>query len=259
MKNTILTVAILLIAASAVADDYGTYRDTRDLSVSAEDVDEFVVDVGAGSLEIRGLDDATEITVTGQIWLQDHPSDLEAVKPVVDRHVEIDLVTRGDRARLTTSTSDPGFGYSLPHVDLVVTMPARLALDIRDRSGFIVVENVNADLKLRDDSGSINVSDVDGDVEIDDKSGSITVTNAAKSLNIEDSSGSIDVESVGADLVIDDGSGSIRVRDVRGNVTISDGSGSINVARIGQDLLVLESGSGSLSYGDVEGNVSVDD
>lgn len=259
MRNTILTVAILLIAGSAVADDYGTYRDSRNLSVSTADVDEFVVNVGAGSLEIRGIDDATEITVTGRIWLQDHPNDLEKVKAVVDRHVEIDLVTRGDSARLTTSTSDPGFGYSLPHVDLVVTMPSRLALDIRDRSGFIVVENVNADLKLRDDSGSINVSDVDGEVEIDDKSGSITVTNISKSLNIEDSSGSIDVESVGADLAIDDGSGSIRVRDVRGNVTISDGSGSINVARIGQDLLVLESGSGSLSYGDVEGNVSVDD
>jgi hypothetical protein len=241
MKPFILSIALLFLIGPAGASDYGDYRDTRTLNLPTAGLEQFKVDVGAGSLEIRGLDDATGIEVTARIWIEKHPRDLDKVAAVIDRYVTIELTSNGNRAQLKTSTRDPGLGYSLPHVDLVVTMPSKMGLDIRDRSGFIEVENIS------------------GQVDIDDSSGSIAVTRIGGSVRIDDDSGSIDVEDVGSDLFIEDGSGSIRVRDVKGSVTIRDGSGSINVARIGKDLIVLESGSGSLSFGDIEGSVSVDD
>ena len=259
MKSLILSIALLVLAVPAWANDYGDYRDTRTLNLPTGGLEQFKVDVGAGSLEIRGLDDATEINVTARIWIEKHPKDLDKVAAIIDRYVNISLDSKGNRAQLTTSTRDPGLGYSLPHVDLVVTMPSKMTLDIRDKSGFIEVENISGDLDLRDDSGSITLSDITGRVDIDDSSGSITVTRVGGAVHIDDDSGSIDVEDVGSDLFIEDGSGSIRVRDVKGSVTIRDGSGSINVAQIGKNLMVLESGSGSLSYGDIEGSVSIDD
>jgi hypothetical protein len=259
MKPFILSIALLFLIGPAGASDYGDYRDTRTLNLPTAGLEQFKVDVGAGSLEIRGLDDATGIEVTARIWIEKHPRDLDKVAAVIDRYVTIELTSNGNRAQLKTSTRDPGLGYSLPHVDLVVTMPSKMGLDIRDRSGFIEVENISGDLDLRDDSGSITLTDITGQVDIDDSSGSIAVTRIGGSVRIDDDSGSIDVEDVGSDLFIEDGSGSIRVRDVKGSVTIRDGSGSINVARIGKDLIVLESGSGSLSFGDIEGSVSVDD
>lgn len=259
MKPLILSIALFLLTGSVWASDYGDYKDTKTLNVPAAGLDQFKVDVGAGSLEIRGLDDATGIDVIARIWIEKHPRDLDKVAAVIDRYVDIELTRSGDRAHLKTSTRDPGLGYSLPHVDLVVTMPSKMALEIRDRSGFIEVENISGDLDLRDDSGSITLTDITGEVDIDDSSGSIAVTRIGGSVRIDDDSGSIDVEDVGSDLFIEDGSGSIRVRDIKGSVTIRDGSGSIDVAQIGEDLMVLESGSGSLSFGDVKGAVSVDD
>lgn len=259
MKHVVLTVALLMLHGPAWAEAYGDYRDTRTLNIPAAGLEHFKVDVGAGSLEIRGLDDATGIDVTARIWIENHPRDLEKVASVIDRYVDIELSSSGKRAHLRTKTSDPGIGYSLPHVDLVVTMPSNMALDIRDRSGFIEVENIRGDVDLRDDSGSISLMDIGGRVDIDDASGSIAVTRVGGAVRIDDDSGSIDVEDVGMDLFVEDGSGSIRAYDIKGSVTIRDGSGSISVGRVGQDLVVLESGSGSLSFGDIEGAVTVDD
>ena len=259
MKPAILCVALLVVAGPVQSSDYGEYRDTKTLSLPTAGLEQFKVDVGAGSLEIRGVDDATGIDVTARIWIEKHPENLDKVAAAIDRYVDIELTSSGNRAQLKTSTRDPGLGYSLPHVDLVVTMPSKMSLDIRDQSGFIEVENIAGNVDLRDDSGSITLADITGRVDIDDASGSIAVTRIGESVRIEDDSGSIDVEDVGSDLFIEDGSGSIRVRDIKGSVTIRDGSGSINVAQVGEDLMVLESGSGSLSFGDIKGAVSVDD
>jgi hypothetical protein len=251
-----LATVMLFTGATAAA---GNYVDTRQLRADAAGLSRAVIDVGAGSLDIRGDDAAREVRVTATVWMEDAPEDAERVRELIDRHVELRLEADGQVLRLTTSTRDPGRGYSLPHVDLEVVLPASLDLDIEDRSGWIEVVHMAGDVKIEDDSGSIRVDDIGGRVAIDDDSGSIEVTGVAGSVGIEDESGSIVVQQVEGDVAIDDQSGSITVRDVGGSVTLRDGSGSILVTGVGQDLHVLEAGSGSETFIDVAGDITVDD
>ncbi|MDH3915505.1 MAG: hypothetical protein OES37_05055 [Chromatiales bacterium] len=250
-----LILAGCLIAGLAGATEF---EPERLLALDAAAVETLKIDSGAGSLEIRGSSDSDRIEVRARVWIEDHPGRLDKASEVVDRHVELKLTADGNRAELIAMTRDPGRGYSLPHVDLIVTLPSRLDLDIRDRSGYVEIDDVSGDVKIRDDSGSINLDGVGGRVVIDDGSGSIALRDVTGPVRIDDGSGSIDVETVRADLYIDDGSGSINVREVDGSVTISDGSGSILVVGVSEDLTVTESGSGSVQFDAVAGDVSVD-
>jgi hypothetical protein len=258
MRPALLVTAILLtlpLSAGAAV----RYEEPRELRADATGIQRMKIDAGAGFLDIRGDDQASAITVTATLWVEDHPRDEEKVRAAVDRNVEFRLETDGDTARLVALTSDPGLGYSLPHMDLRVTVPAHFALDIRDRSGWLNVEHIANNVEIRDGSGSIALDDIGGHVAIEDDSGPIAVTRLAGRLGIDDGSGSVEVEDVTGDVAVDDGSGSIAIREVRGNVTIRDGSGSILVAGVTQDLHVLESGSGSVSFIDVGGSITVDD
>lgn len=258
MRPALLLTAVLfaLPLASAAA---GRYEEPRELQADATGVTRMQIDAGAGFLDVRGDDRAAAITVTATLWVEDHPRDTEKVRAAIERNIDFRLETDGDSARLVALTSDPGLGYSLPHMDLKVTVPAHIALDIRDRSGWLKVEHIADNVEIRDGSGSITLDDIGGHVAIEDDSGSIGVTRLAGRLGIEDGSGSVEIEDVAGDVAVDDGSGSIAIREVQGNVTIRDGSGSILVAGVGQDLHVLESGSGSVSFIDVNGSITVDD
>lgn len=251
-------VVIILIAMLPVTVSAQSYAEQRSLAVPATGLDRLLVDVGAGSLEIVGQADATEIKVSATVWVEDHPRDLNRTRGALDQHVRLELDRSGDTARLVTRTGDPGPGYSLPHVDLVVTAPSSLALTIEDRSGYIEVASIDNDVSVVDESGSIDLRDITGEVEIDDGSGSIRIARARGPVRIEDGSGSIDVEQVRDDVQIHDGSGSITVTSIRGDVTIFDGSGGISVDNVRGDVRVPDSGSGSVSIGRVAGVTSVE-
>lgn len=257
LRPTLLQIilASCLMAGIAGATEF---QPDRVLDLDATGLESVKIDSGAGSLEIRGSSESDSIQVQARVWIEDHPGNIEKASEVVNRHVELRLTADGRRAELVAMTRDPGLGYSLPHVDLTVSLPSRLDLDIRDRSGFVEISEMIGDVKIRDDSGSIELDGIGGRVVIDDGSGSISLRDVAGPVRIDDGSGAIDVESVRADLEIDDGSGSISVREIDGSVTISDGSGSIVVVGVSEDLTVIESGSGSVRFDSVAGNVSID-
>jgi hypothetical protein len=235
------------------------YEEVRELRVDAQRATRFVVDVGAGSLDIRGSDTARDVRVTARIWAEAAPRDPERARALIDRHVDLRLESDGEVGRLVASTRDPGPGYSLPHVDLVVVLPRRLQLEIDDRSGWIRVERMASSVSIDDDSGAISLRDIGGHVVIDDSSGAIEVADVAGRVGIRDDSGSILVERVDDDVAVEDGSGSIDIRQVGGSVTVSDGSGAIVVTGVARNLHVVESGSGSLRFADVAGEVNVQD
>lgn len=252
--------AALAVAALAAAPATAAvrYEEVRELRVDAQSVVRAVVDVGAGSLEIRG-GDGGEARLTARIWMEDAPREPERARALIDRHVDLGLEADGEVLRLNTSTRDPGAGYSLPHVDLVVVLPRRLDLEVDDRSGWIRIEGMAGSVSIDDDSGAIALRDVGGDVAIDDSSGAIEVIGVAGRVGIRDDSGGILVERVAGDVAVEDGSGAIDIHDVGGSVTVRDGSGGIVVDGVERDLHVVESGSGSLRFANVAGKVTVDD
>ncbi len=235
MRYLVAVLAALASVAAVAADDY---RESRDLSLPAGGLELLVIDVGAGSLDVRGVAGQDTIDVRATIVV--YEADEDEGRKFASKRVDISLERKGDAAHLVTRIRQPRMGWgSGGSVDVEVTAPPTLAL------------------RIDDSSGSLDVADFAADVAIEDGSGSIDVRNVAN-LSIDDGSGSIDVAGVAGDVYVNDGSGSIEIEAVDGSVTIDDGSGSIRVKHVGQDLIIVESGSGSVSFSDIRGTVQQD-
>lgn len=230
---------LMMFTASLVHAAGIEYEEVRNLNLSTEGISTLEIETGAGSLDVIGASGTDEIVVTATIQVAE--DDEEKARKVIESGIVLSLEKSGDAAVLKSYFEGGfmNFGDS-PRVQLEVRVPERLALNIDDGSGSIVVQSVSGNIELEDGSGSILLTNVGGDVEIDDGSGSISV------------------EGVNGDLIIGDGSGSIKVRDVAGSVTVDDGSGSINVSDVEKDLIIEEEGSGSLNFSNIRGRVETE-
>ena len=226
----VMTMFVVSLADGAWQD----YEEVRDLATDADGLTEFVIDAGAGSLSIVGIDGAADIAVTATIRVEGR--DEEAARELIQKRLRLTLDREGEQARLVADT-DGGWGWGGNAViDLDVQMPAGVALVVDDGSGQTIISGVLGDIAIDDGSGSIELSNV-GSVRIDDGSGSIKVTDSA------------------GDVYVEDGSGTIDIRNVVGSVTINDGSGSITVDNVERNLVIEDDGSGSVNFTNVRGEV----
>jgi hypothetical protein len=219
----------------------------QDLNLSTTGIRQLSADVGAGSLSIVGSATATEITVSASI----HTTE--------DREFELSLEKHGQIAELYAHHG-PTVGFwvgSSPSIDLVVTVPSSLMLDIEDGSGDISIEQVDNAIFIDDGSGAIEVSDITGNITIEDNSGDLMVENVQGNIVVDDNSGSILIQNIDGQVDIEDGSGELIVKNVTGKAVIDDGSGDILVINTG-GLTVIESGSGGLKISEIKGEVDID-
>ena len=277
-SSLLLTGCVIHVSADQFAE-----QKQQDLRVSAANVSQLKIDAEAGSLIIKGDSNATAITVNANIY---------AAKG--DETYTLTLEKHGDTAELISKLNNGSVSFysgSSPHIDLIVSVPAQLKLDIDDDSGDIVIRamqnDINIDddsgsivieggrnIRLDDDSGDIHIRNVSGNINIEDDSGSIIIDQGQGRIDIEDDSGdiriensqgpariidesgSISVKTLGGALTIEDGSGDIDVRHIKGLVTITDGSGSIYVNDT-LGLTIIEAGSGDLSIDNINGPVKL--
>ena len=226
----VMTLFVVSLACGARPD----YEEVRDLAIDANGLTEFVIEAGAGSLTVIGVNDGADIAVTAAIRVD--VQDEQAARDFVQKRIRLTLEREGGQAILV-SDIDGGWGWNgNAVVDLDVRMPTGVALVVDDGSGQTIISSVIADISVDDGSGSIELSNV-GSVHIDDGSGSIKVTDSA------------------GDVYVEDGSGTIDIRNVAGSVTIDDGSGSIIVDNVEKDLVIEDDGSGSLKFTNVRGAV----
>jgi len=232
MRSLIATAIFLGSFATAAASDY---EETRDLMVDASGVEKLIINVGAGSLDVAGVDGLDTIEVKATIVIPD--ADDEDGQKVIEKYLVLTLDRHDTGVELKSELNQRFWGSnSSGRVDLEVRAPSTLAVSIDDGSGSMDVSNFSAEVRIDDGSGSIDVQNVGA-------------------LNIDDGSGSIDVSGASGDVYINDGSGSITVNSVSGSVTIDDGSGSIRVTDVAEDLIIVDDGSGSISFSDIRGTV----
>jgi len=233
MKKIALFLALIALMALFLLG----FETTRTLDLSAEGIRSLEVTAGAGSLTVTGRDGLTSIEVRAEIVVSG--VDDEDRDDYIKRHVDLELRRSGDRAILIGRLRDSGFSFFHrdARIDLTVTVPKGMALELEDGSGSLAVENIA------------------GAVRIDDGSGSITVRGVEGNLEIEDGSGEIDVLDVLGDVSVEDGSGGISLRRVGGNVTISDGSGGIEIDDVKKDVRLIHAGSGGVDISNVKGRV----
>lgn len=239
--------ACLLVGCTFSFGDWDTdctYTAPRSAALDVDGARRVVVDAGAGSLQVRGVDGAARVVAEGTACAS-RESLLDDVQLTVER--------RGDAVVVTTVFPQHFSGTA--RLDLEVELPSSLPVRIDDGSGELSVRQVAA-LDLEDGSGEIDVDGVAGDVSIDDGSGDMTVRDVGGSVYVDDGSGEIRISDVDRDVVIgDDGSGDMTITGVGGNVTVEDdGSGSIEVRDVRGDFELRHDGSGDVDV-DVDGRV----
>ena len=237
----VAAVATALVARPAAAAwDDDDYRETRELTIAADGVDELTIRAGAGSMVLEGESGTDEIEVRATVIVAGVDDD--DARRYIEEYMTLSLQREGERAALLADFRDGGSGWLGPKgaIALEIVLPRGVALDIDDGSGSIVISGTRASIRLEDGSGSVKISEA-ASVDIRDGAGSIRITDATGDVRIRDGAGSITVEGAGGDVQVEDGSGSIQVREVAG------------------DFRVTDDGSGSVRFSDVRGRVDVPD
>ena len=235
---------------TAMAYDCDHSRDI-DRELDADSLTELRVDAGAGSLDIIGKESLDRVLISARLCAEDK-DELE--------EMDVKVRSRLDTAIIETDIPDSSgwYGGGYKSIDLTLTVPARLELDVDDSSGQAKISNV-ASLKVDDSSGSLEIEQIKGDVEVEDSSGSIEIEDIGGNVQINDSSGAIWVRNVGKNLHVEsDSSGGIEGRQIAGDFIVDrDSSGSISAKEVQGDFVVRRDGSGGIHYGEIGGNVDI--
>ncbi|MGI2174778.1 hypothetical protein [Shewanella ulleungensis] len=216
------------------------------MTLDSQSLSKLVANTGAGKLTVKGIEGQKQIEVTADIYTDKDSDDVE---------IELTLNKQGDNAMFVADIQSNGFMEQSPFIDVLITVPEALALDITDGSGSIKITDVSASIKLKDGSGSIVIDHV-GAVTLADGSGSINMKDVNGNVTLQDGSGSINISHVMGDIDVSDGSGSINIDQVNGKVTISDGSGGINVSNT-KGLEIVSAGSGGVNHQHIDGPIVV--
>lgn len=137
-------------------------------------------------------------------------------------------------------------------VDLEVSVPNGVAVEVRTLSGDLIVLDTEAGAKVNANSGNITLKGLNGPIDIVSQSGNVTVESIkTPSLTLENRSGDVTVKNV---------HGAMNVRTASGDLTLSNCSGkSISLESVSGDVILdlVEPITGSVSVRTVNGESSV--
>lgn len=260
-----------LACGEAGAMDFCRSTADRSATLDSAGATKIVISAGAGDLAVRGDHAARSVSATGHAC---------AASDELLEQVQIKTRREGNTLYLRTELPEISSGFpwfnNNASLDLTVTLPASLAVELEDGSGDLKITQVRS-AKIEDSSGDIEASGIGGDVSVSDSSGDMDIENVTGKVKIErDSSGDIEIENVRGDVnvLIDssgtlqigrvagsvhigqDSSGDIVIREVKGNARVdSDSSGDIRVVQVGGNFIVEADSTGNISHDRIEGNV----
>ncbi len=243
---------LVLIAADAQAEC--KFERLLDESLDVSGSQSLAIAAGAGDLEIAGVSGSDEVKISGKICVSEQQWLDEA-------RLE---TSSGDRAEINVVLPDVSGGWSLwgskyAYMDLELEVPEGLALQLRDSSGDIEIEDIST-LSIQDSSGDIEIRNAAGLVEIKDSSGDIEVRGLQGDFTIiSDSSGDILGSDIAGNVLVKaDSSGDIRFTEVGKDVVVErDSSGDIIAENVGGDFRVLKDSSGKIRSEDMTGEVVI--
>jgi len=231
--------AVLPLLSACTINLASTAVGTDEATLPVVDLASLDLDVGAGDLVVTGSPDATDITVSVEVWRGFGGDDQD--DDAMDA-LRIELRDEGDGVVQASVFFDPEMPLYV--ADTTVTVPDAMELWLTDGSGDAALSAV-AKVCVGDGSGDLRIRDIAGDVLVEDGSGDLEVSSVGGNVEVTDGTGDLLVAGVCGDAGIVDGSGDIVVDDVHGTVSITDGSGDIFVGEVG-DVEVVEGGSGDV-------------
>ncbi len=258
--NAVFFVVLSALAPSPVIIDEATpsrvrtYDEPRSARVNARGATRIIIVGRAGWLRVEGREGMSEVVAEGTA---------RAPRTDLLREIKLTGTREGDVVRVEVEIPKMVQNWdsnweSGPALDLTVTVPNNIAVEIEDSSGDLRVMGTAA-LDIDDNSGEVEIRDVGGALRVRDGSGELQIQNVRGDVTIDDGSGEIDVRDVTGSVTLRDGSGSITARTVGGSVHVErDGSGGIRVVDVGGDLTVERSRRRGVSYSGVKGRVRVE-
>lgn len=243
LPTLLLSACVIHVGHSTAAEQLK--HEQRKLQLSATDLTELAAETQAGDLKIIGVKGASQIEVTADLYYSEA------------KQYNLSLEKSGSTAVLkAVNASCIGVCMgSSAYADLVVTMPAELALKLDDGSGDIHIEGLNSDLTIDDGSGDLTVQG-GRNLVLEDGSGTIRLTQLSGNVRVDDGSGDLFIQQVAGTVKVEDSSGDIDIQQVQGLVTVSDSSGDIRVLKAG-GFTLLDDGSGDLKIDQINGPVSL--
>lgn len=154
----------------------------------------------------------------------------------------------------------PGFRFgSWPpvQVDLVISVPAAFATDLKTSGGGITVGDLAGKAQLRTSGGSIKLGRMGGPVDAHTSGGSVTLAGASGRVDLETSGGSITAGPVDGPAELSTSGGNIKIDSVVGSLRAKTSGGSIRAAISGplKEDCVLETSGGNVRV-DIEKTAS---
>ncbi|HEY5806408.1 MAG TPA: hypothetical protein VIT67_00480, partial [Povalibacter sp.] len=145
---------------AAQASDGCQHEADRSATLDAAGAHKVVIGTGAGDLEVRGAPGQTRLQATGR-----------ACASSEELLGQIQLQSRRDGDTLYLKAVMPETnGFNFNHratLDLKVTLPDSIAVELEDSSGDVELENVQSAI-VSDTSGDLDVENVRGNLQIAD-------------------------------------------------------------------------------------------
>lgn len=253
MKSTVLAFVFAIPAAIPSLARAQHHSEPRSSTLDASGVRLVRIASEAGTLKVDGRKGQTTVDIRGVA---------RASSSRILSGIKLIAVREGDVISIKPQMPEGNWLFQLmamsASLDMSITLPAGIPVEISDGSGDVVVRGVGA-LHVKDGSGNFTADAITGNVDITDGSGDIDLSNVDGNVSITDGSGDIDVTGVTGSLSIpSDGSGEVYASRIAGGVDVeSKGSGELTAEHIGGDLLVRHKGSGSIRYTDVRGRIDI--
>ena len=167
----------------------GEVIEVRSLILPADNIKSLQINCGAGSLKIDGSETASEIKAEAQILIKNATS--EECARILQDNMDLSLSASDSLAVLNSFVErSPEFSDRniCITINLTITLPANIRLDIDDGAGAIVIDNMKNGIKLEDGSGSIDITNVSGPLKLEDHSGYIRLENVFGNVEVRDGS-----------------------------------------------------------------------
>ena len=122
-------------------------------------------------------------------------------------HAEVQISTAGSTVSLRTEGR-----RGPPSVDLAITAPAWMGLDL---------SGVNGDVKVEGAKGPVTVETVQGNVDVSGGQGIVSLRSVQGSVALRGAKGRIEVHSVNEDVSVSDASGEVTAETVNGEIILN--------------------------------------
>ncbi len=244
MKHILLSIFLILSFFSLTTSAKQPHSFDRNLAINAGNTKNVFIDVGAGTLFVKG-EDVHEITIHAKVHSKEYNT-IDDLQEAFENKMIFSLDETKSTIVFKAITKKKLFMMNNSNiaVDVDIIVPINMNVEIDDSSGSMKIVDINGNLEVDDGSGSTLINNIGGNLAIDDGSGNLTIDTIDGDVAIDDGSGTQTLSNITGSVIIDDGSGKINITNVSGNVTIDDGSGSINVEQLAGNFKLIDGGSG---------------